>query len=172
MLSVRDDDFDLRALYDAIDEQRRARQLTWRDVAAGVSRSIRLRPVAASTITGLKQKAQCEGDGVLQMLLWLRRTPESFMRDLTDPQSLCFLQPNLAPGQILRWDTRALFDALDARRRERQLTWAEVAREIGGFTPARITNLSTGPRTTFPGVMRLVRWLGEPAAAFTRVADS
>jgi hypothetical protein len=103
----------------------------------------RRRPIAASTITGLKQKPAGEGDGILQMLLW----------------------------QILRWDTQALFTALDEQRRERQLTWTEVAREVRGFTPGMLTNLSKGGRIGFPRVMRLVRWLDQPAAVFTHIAD-
>lgn len=168
---MRPADFDLRALYEAMDHERRARQLTWKDVAAAVSqRRTRLRPIAVSTITGLKDKPRGEGDGILQMLLWLRRTPESFVPGMPDPRSACFLRPELTTGQILRWDTRALFAALDARRRERQSTWAEVGEKIGGFTPAMLTGLAHGGRIGFPRVMRLVRWLGRPAAAFTRVA--
>lgn len=105
------------------------------------------------------------------MLLWLRRTPESFVPGMTDPGSATFRRPRLARAQILRWDSRALFAALDEQRLERRLTWTAVAREVGGFTPSMLTNLSKGGRVWFPGVMRLVRWLGRPAAGFTRVAD-
>lgn len=139
-------DFDLRALYDALDEQRRARQMSWAAVATAVNGlRTRRRAIAASTITGLKRNTAGEGDGILQMLL--------------------------TAGQILRWDTHALFTALDEQRRKRQLTWTEVALEIRGFTPAMLTNLSKGGRIGFPRVMRLVRWLDQPAAVFTRIAD-
>lgn len=165
-------DLDMRALYDALDEQRRARQMSWAAVAEEVNHRVtRPRPIAVSTITGLKEKAVGEGDGILQMLLWLRRTPESFVPGATDPRSDRFCRPDLTMGQILRWDTRALFAALDGRRRERELTWAAVARELRGFTPGMLTNLAKGGRVGFPRVMRLVRWLDQPAAAFTRVAD-
>jgi len=165
-------DFDLRALYDALDEQRRARQMSWAAVTSAVNGlRTRRRPIAASTITGLKRKPVVEGDGILQMLLWLRRTPESFVPGAADAHSDCFCRPRLTAGQILRWDTHALFTALDEQRRARQLTWTEVAREIRGFTPGMLTNLSKGGRTGFPHVMRLVRWLDQPAAVFTRIAD-
>lgn len=68
------------------------------------------------------------------------------------------------------FDLRALYDALDEQRRAPQMSWA-VAREIRGFTPAMLTNLSKGGRIGFPRVMRLVRWLDQPAAIFTRIAD-
>jgi hypothetical protein len=165
-------DFDLRALYDELDEQRRARQMSWAAVANAVNGlRTRRRAIAASTITGLKQRPDGEGDGILQMLLWLRRTPESFVPGAADPHSNCFCRPRLTTGQILRWDTHALFTALDEQRRERQLTWTEVAREVRGFTPGMLTNLSKGGRIGFPRVMRLVKWLDQPAAVFTRVAD-
>jgi hypothetical protein len=165
-------DFDLRALYEALDVQRRKRELSWVAVADEVNRHrTTRRPIAASTITGLRQKAIGEGDGILQMLLWLRRTPESFVPEFADGHSAQYVLPEPARGQILRWDTQALFAALDTERRERRLTWAAVSREIGGFTPGMLTSLSKGGRIGFPRVMRLVRWLGRPAAAFTRIAD-
>ena len=165
-------DFDLNALFEAIDRQRRARQLTWGAVAVEVNRfRTTRRPIATSTITGLKNKADGEGDGILQMLLWLGRSPESFMPGNRDANTDRYRLPDLTTGQILRWDTRALFAALDARRREQQLTWADIARGIGGFTPGMLTNLAKGGRIGFPRVMRLVRWLDRPAVAFTRVAD-
>jgi len=164
-------DFDLRALYDALDAQRREREMTWAAVAREVSHlRTTLRAVAASTMTSLQRKPVGEGDGILQMLLWLGRSPESFVPDIPDADTARYRLPKLTSGRILRWDTRALFEALDARRQERELTWAQVAREIGGFTPGMLTNLSKGGRIGFPRVMRLVRWLGQPAVTFTRVA--
>ena len=165
-------DFNLRSLYAALDEQRQSRGLSWKAVAEEVNhRRTRLRPIAVSTITGLQHKPDAEGDGVLQMLLWLRRTPESFVPEMPDPESDCFCRPQLTIGQILRWDTRALFDAVDSQRCGAGLTWAETADRIVGFTPSMLTNLSRGGRIGFPRVMRLVRWLGRPAAAFTRIAE-
>lgn len=167
----RSGDFDLRALYDALEEQRRARGLTWATVTDQVNRH-RTTPrlISQSTITSLKSTRVSEGDGILQMLLWLGRTPESFVPGIADADAPRFRLPDLTTGQILRWDTTALFAALDARRRERGLTWAEVAREVGGVTPGMLTSLSTGPRVGFPRVMRLVRWLDRSAVTFTRIA--
>jgi hypothetical protein len=166
------DDFDLRALYDALDEQRRQRNMSWTSVAREVNRfQTRPHAIAVSTITGLRQKPVGEGDGVLQMLLWLGRTPESFVPGITDAHSERYRLPDLTTDQVLRWDTRALFLALNSQRAERRMTWAGVARELRGFTPGMLTNLSKGGRVGFPPVMRLVRWLDRPAASFTRIAD-
>ena len=63
-------DFDLHALFDALDQERRSRDLSWAAVAREVNRFVTAgHPIAASTITGLKHKAAGEGDGILQMLL-------------------------------------------------------------------------------------------------------
>jgi hypothetical protein len=166
-------DFDMRALYDAIDARRRERGMTWTVVAREVNRyRTVLRPIASSTIMSLQRKpaGEGDGDGILQMLLWLSRTPESFVPDLSDSDAERFRLPTLTTGQILRWDTRAIFSALQTRRQARGLTWADVAREIRGFTPVMLTRMSAGGRTGFPHVMRLVRWLDQPAVAFTRIA--
>jgi hypothetical protein len=76
-------DFDLRALYDALDQQRRIRNLSWAAAAREINRFRTTgHPIAVSSITGLRDKAEAEGDGVLQMLVWLQRTPESFVPDI------------------------------------------------------------------------------------------
>ena len=165
------DDFNLRALYDALDARRRERNMSWTAVAVEVNRfRTKLRPIAVSTITTLREKPVGEGDGILQMLMWLGRTPESFVPGIPAADSAPYRLPALSTGQILRWDTRALFAAVNAERVTRRLTWTGLAREIGGFTPSMLTNLAKGGRTGLPHVMRLVRWLGRPAVSFTRIA--
>jgi len=159
-------------LYAALDEQRRARELTWTALTAEVNQQrTDGYPISPSTIRSLETKLDGEGDGIIQMLIWLRRTPESFVPGVVDPRSQCFVQPDITSGSILRWDTRALFAALDVYRRVRSLTWAELARAIPGFTPGMLQNLGTGGRIGLRGVMRLARFLGKPAASFTRVAN-
>ncbi len=164
-------DFDLRALYDAMDQRRRERNLTWAAVAREMSGVTKPRATASSTVTGIGRRRVAEGDGVLTMLRWLGRTPESFVADVADANADRFRLPAVPAGRILRWDARALFEALDAERRERQLTWAAVAREVGGVTPAMITGLAKGGRVALPPAMRMVRWLDRPAVAFTRISD-
>jgi len=170
-VSMAHSDFDLKALYDALDEQRRSREMSWAAVTREVNRFLTVaRPIATSTITGLKNKDVGEGDGILQMLLWLRRTPESFVPGSPEADAERFRLPELRKGQILRWNTKALHSALNAQRQARGMTWKEVAQQIDGFTPGMLTNLANGGRTGFPHVMRIVRWLGQPAVIFTRVA--
>ena len=54
-------------------------------------------PIATSTITGLKDKAVGEGDGILAMLLWLRRTPESFVPGFEDADAERYRLPSGLP---------------------------------------------------------------------------
>jgi hypothetical protein len=165
-------DFDLRALYDALDERRRMRGLSWIAVAREMGRGAAQRPVvAASTIAGLEGATVAEGDGVLQMLLWLGRAPESFISGFLEADAARFRLADPGDGRILRWDAAAIHTALDAKRRAAGLTWQDVGREIGGITSAMLTNLAKGGRVSLPGVMRIVRWLGQPAANFTRVSS-
>ncbi|HKA01431.1 MAG TPA: hypothetical protein VKE70_33190 [Candidatus Solibacter sp.] len=164
--------FDLKALYAAADEQRRARGLTWAAAAREINRGGTGRhPIAVSTITGLATKTVAEGDGVLQMLRWLDRTPESFVPGMEDANNARFRLTDPGAARLLRWDVPAIHAALDAERHARGLTWQSVAAQIGGVTPAMLTNLAKTSRIGFPGVMHIVRWLAVPAATFTCVSD-
>src|SRR5262245_26696156 len=116
-------DFSLRALYDALDARRKERGLTWTGVMREVNRFITTgHPVATATITSLKTKAVAEGDGVLQFLLWLGRSPESFMPGFVDADAERFQLRQLPLHQILRWDSKALHAALNEQREARHMS--------------------------------------------------
>ena len=160
---------ELKALYEALGQQRRERGLSWAAVTREINRfNTGGHQLATSTITGLSRRTVAEGDGILQMLLWLRRTPESFVPGVKEADSERFRLREVGNDQVLRWDTKALHSALNAERQARGMTWGEVASQIGGFTPGMLSNLAKGGRIGFPGVMRIAAWLGQPAAAFTR----
>lgn len=82
-LDIPDADFDVNALHSALDAHSNERGMSWKAVAREMNRAderYSIHPISASTISGLKNKRWgVEGDGVLQMLLWLDRTPESFV---------------------------------------------------------------------------------------------
>ena len=170
MAADRPVDFKLGALYLALDAQRQVRGLTWREAMEQInlrsSGVLPVHPIALSTVSNLRTKAIAEGDGVLQMLRWLNRTPESFVSgcEFSERHRL----PEIPWDRVLRFDTAALHAALDAQRRARRLTWQQVASEIGATSAVSLTHLRKGGRTAFPHVMRIVRWLGQPAAVFTR----
>jgi hypothetical protein len=163
-------DFDLNALYSAIDEQRVARGLSWAAAVREMSGSFvgrGSRALAVSTVTSLRTKAVAEGDGVLAMLRWLDRTPESFVPGSPLASAEAARLPDVRP-LVLRMDTNKLHGALNAARVERGLTWEQLAREIRGATVNTLTGLASSERTGFPNVMWVTGWLGKPLASFTR----
>jgi transcriptional regulator with XRE-family HTH domain len=68
---------------------------------------------------------------------------------------------------MIRFDARALHAALDAQRKARGLTWADVARETG-VASATLTRTKTGGRLEVDGTLAMVRWLGRTIESFTR----
>src|SRR5579863_4470535 len=166
-------DFSLRALYEALDAQRLVRGLSW----AGVTREMHQAPthssgrrLSASTLTRMRSGRAAEGDGVLAMLRWLNRTAESFIPGCQESEEASARLPEIPPGKVWRFDTKKIYAALDARRLERNMSWKQVAEEIG-FPASNLIDLPKRTRVAFPGVMRIFRWLNRPAADFTRASD-
>jgi len=171
-------DFSLRALYNALDEQRRARGLSWVEATRQMNGPVdpsnrhaasKEHALSASTVKATRIRTVSEGDGVLQMLRWLNRSPESFLpnRDLANVTRAQL--PDVPQGGVLRFDTKKLYEKLNSRRQESNMTWQDAASQIG-VAAASLQHLSKGGRTSFPQVMRILRWLGRSAAEFTRVA--
>jgi hypothetical protein len=166
-------DFSFAELYAALDAQRRSRGLTWTAAVGEMSGPFvrgASRPLAVSTVKGLSTKAVAEGDGVLQMLRWLGRTPESFvpaLQSAADPRAAL---PVVNPNQVLRFDTRRLHAALNDARVARGLTWQQVSDETG-LTTSSLAHLSAGGRTGFPHVVRLTQWLDTTVSQFVRITS-
>lgn len=108
---------------------------------------------------------------VLQILSWLGRTPESFLSGSHSAPVGGEALPESGPARILRFDTRAMYDALDAERLKRGMAWKQVAAEMPGFTESMLRNLGTGPLIGFPRVMIITQWVARPAASFVRVCS-
>jgi len=176
-LDIPDADFDVAALYAALEAQRLESRLTWKALAREVNRADEragVHPISPSTIRGLKDKLWgVEGDGVLQMLLWLDRTPESFVPGHPGAEHPDARLPRVTGGRVLRFDVPAIYGRLDAQREVRGLSWAEAAAQIGGLYNAEmLKSMNKRQRTGFPHVMRLARWLRCPAAKLTRITNS
>lgn len=62
-------------------------------------------------------------------------------------------------------DVRALQESLDQVRIQRELSWRQLAGEIG-VTPSLLSRLRNGYKPDAEGFMTLVRWLGVPAERF------
>jgi hypothetical protein len=162
--------FDLVAVYRALDEAREELGLSWSALTKRINAQFSgtgAIPMATSTVRGLRTRRVVEGDGVLQMLVWLGRSPESFVPHHPLAVAPEAMLPVVGPDRILRWDPPALHRAVDELRVERQLTWAQLASEVG-CSVATLTGLARAQRVAFPGVMAIVGWVGRPAADFTR----
>ena len=68
---------------------------------------------------------------------------------------------------MLRFDSKALYAALDTQRTERGLTWRKVSAEIGVATTT-ITRTKTGVRLEVDSMLAMVAWLGSPVERFVR----
>jgi hypothetical protein len=172
-------DFDAVALYEALDARRRARGLSWTQVtneiraqSAGVQarQGAAAHPLSPATLTGMRKRKAIGCQHALGMLLWLGRPPESFVPGSTAPPARTRL-PSPGPDRRLRWDIPMLAAELDAERRRRAMTWPAVAREIGCST----SQVSSLQRIRYGidmrNAMRIVAWLGRPAAHFTYAAN-
>lgn len=166
--------FDLEALFEALDSERQARGLSWSGVRREINAlfgDVPCPPIATSTITGLTAKREVIGNAALQMLVWLGRTPESFMAGGDTPANPEEVLPRLASDRILRFDTPAISRAIDETRVARGLSWQQVADEIGGVTAAQLKRFKNGAGIGMVTVGRVARWLDRPVASFT-VASS
>ena len=168
-------EFDVTALYAALDAQRLARGLSWRQVADSMwaqSAVLNARrhdhPISPSTLTGMRSRGATSCQHALFMLRWLGRVPEDFVPGA--PRVMGNALPDAGPDRRLRWNLARLHGALDAARREKGLTWAAAARELH-CTPSQLTGLRTARFAIGIGpAMRIVGWLGRPTADFIDAA--
>jgi transcriptional regulator with XRE-family HTH domain len=68
---------------------------------------------------------------------------------------------------MIRFDSVALYRALDRKRTARGLTWQQVATETG-VSSATLTRTREGGRMEVDGMLAMVRWLGVPVETFVR----
>jgi hypothetical protein len=170
-------DFDIGALFDALDSQRRDRALSWQGVAQELwdqSAALNARrddhPISASTLTGMVKRRDTSCQHALFMLRWLGRTPESFMPGSTADAKRTAL-PIVGTDERLRWDLQELYGALDSQRRERSFPWPQLAHELQ-CTPSQLSGIkrarfAIGMRLA----MRIVTWLDRPARDFIHAAN-
>ena len=169
-------DFDVHALFIAMDDQRLERGLTWTGVAREMweqSAALNARrndhPIAAATLTGMDRRGDTTCQHALCMLRWLGRPPEYFVPEFHAEARHALAEPG--PDRRLRWSLPRLYEALDAERRLRDLTWADAARELH-CAPNQLTGIRTARYAIgMKLAMRIVLWLGRPAADFVYAAE-
>ncbi len=176
MTDVEISDFDGVGLFEALDERRRRRGLSWQGVAdeiwelsATLNRRRHDHPISTSTIVNVGTRGTTSCQHALFMLRWLSRSPEDFLEaPLAVPVTPL---PVTGPDRRLRWNLKALYGAMDARRRQEELTWSELARTLR-CTPNQLTGLRTAKFATGMNIaMGIVQWLGRPAADFIYAAS-
>lgn len=169
-------DFDTDALFEALDAERVMRGLTWQGVAdelwalsAELNRRRNDHPISASTVTGMSKRGATSCQHALFMLRWLDRTPESFLAGKS-ARSADTTLPIAGADRRLRWNLRALYDAIDTQRHAHALTWKQLATVLE-CTPSQLTGLRTARfATNMSLAMRITQWLDRPAADFIYAA--
>jgi transcriptional regulator with XRE-family HTH domain len=70
----------------------------------------------------------------------------------------------------VRFDAKALYEALDERRSAKGMSWASVAAEMG-VSATTVARTRTGGRMEVDGMLAMVRWLGVPVETFVRESN-
>jgi len=68
---------------------------------------------------------------------------------------------------LKRFDSQALYAALDQQRQQRGITWQELSREIG-VSASTIARTRVGSRLEVDGMLAMVSWLGRPVEDFVK----
>ena len=167
--------FDGSALIRALDAQREERGLDWVQTAEVLTLQ------AADLRAELADNAMCPGALVrtvrrgtmscqyaVILLRWLQRSPEEFLVGQVTDVGVHPL-PDAGPDRRLRWDLPQLYEAMNARRRELDMTWVALAAQLD-CSPSRLTNLRTARLADMGLTMRITQWLALPAANFVHPA--
>jgi hypothetical protein len=164
--------FDVAALYAALDDKRTSLGISWTAVArqlwelsSELNDCRRDHPISPSTLTNMAKNPRISCQHALFMLRWLERTPESFLVGSSRHDER-FALPATGPDRRLRWALKRLYASMDEKRRQEGLTWSGLAAVLG-CTSSQLTGLRTAKFATGMDLaMRIVQWIGLPAADF------
>jgi hypothetical protein len=168
-------EFDSAALFEALDRQRRELDLSWPQVARAMwdmSATLNDRrsdhPISPSTLTNLSKRGDTSCQHALFMLRWLDRSPESFLAGSSTPGTTPL--PVAGLQRRLRWNLQELYEAMNDRRIDSGLTWPALAGELrcsaNQISGLRAVKYAISMRLA----MRIVQWLGRPAADFVHLS--
>jgi hypothetical protein len=173
-------DFNVIALYEALDAQRAARELSWRqvtlefasaysDLADKLAKAGRpVHPFAQSTIVSMVKRKDTTCQHALIMLRWLGRAPEEFV---SGGKVKAVPLPTVGADRMLRWHLPALYEALNTERQGSHLTWPQLATEIG-CSPGQLNAIHKLKYAIgMVLAMRITGWLNRPAADFVVSAE-
>ena len=166
--------FDGGSLYAALNEKRTGLGISWQGVAnqlwelsSDLNERRNDHPISPATLTKMSKNPRTSCQHALFMLRWLGRTPESFLKGADGASNdERFALPAAGPDRRPRWALKLLYAAMDEKRRQDGLTWPALA-AILGCTSNQLTGLRTAKFATGMDLaMRIVQWLGRPAADF------
>ncbi|MDQ1691283.1 MAG: hypothetical protein QOD87_1391 [Pseudonocardiales bacterium] len=167
--------FDGVALISALDVQRADRGLGWNELAnelwtqsSELNAHLSDHSMCPGALVRTAKRGTMSCQYALTILRWIRRAPEEFLAGpLVDVGDVRL--PEAGADRRLRWDLSQVYAALNEQRRERRLTWSELAEELN-CTPSRLTNLRTARLADMDLTMRITQWLRKPAADFVHPA--
>ena len=142
-------EFDAAGLFRVVQERRRSAGATWREVgrAAGVN------PATARRLAHAPPGVDHDAEGVLRLATWVGRSLESFV----DVDGVAPLE---GPPAAVRLTGDRLLAALDERReREGDLSWRQVAAELGVGVRS-LERVADGGRVRVRLLLRACRWCG------------
>jgi hypothetical protein len=167
-------EFSVTDLYHAMDRQRLEHHLTWSQAARDIwelSSELNARrndhPISPATLTGMAQRGSTSCQHALFFLRWLQRSPESFLEGGSPLEGGL---PEVGSDRRLRWRLTYLYEAMNVQRRDRGMTWSELATLLR-CTTSQLTGLRTAKYATgIKLAMRITQWLDRPAADFIYAA--
>jgi hypothetical protein len=168
--------FDGARLISALDAQRVDRGLDWNQLAdelwmqsAQLNAQLADHAMCSGALVRTAKRATMSCQYALPLLRWIGRAPEEFLTG--QPVEVGDVRlPEAGADRRLRWDLGEMYTALNEQRRERGLSWAQLAAELD-CTANRLTNLRTARLADMELAMRVTQWLGKPAAAFIHPAQ-
>ena len=73
--------------------------------------------------------------------------------------------------QQVRFDSKQLYEALNAKKNMLGISWQQMAVEIG-VSASTLTYTKKGGRMEVNGMLAMVRWLGRSVESFTKITNN
>ncbi|MGH9044142.1 MAG: hypothetical protein ACRDVP_04795 [Acidimicrobiales bacterium] len=149
-------DFDVIGLCEAVEEQRAAKGMRWGSMVFDW--------MSRSTMERMRERGTATCNHVLPMIQWVGRTPESFT---VDPDGAVHaLLPDPQGRWRWWWAHHDLASEINAKRQDEEMTWRQVADEMGVKTAAiqGLGKLRYGPSIGL--AMIAARWIQRSATSF------
>lgn len=155
---------DVEALRAAVDAERVARGMSWVDLA---------RQVQIPTIRNMGVGGRIQADVVVLLLQWLGMQCDEFVVRPGGGAAPWAARHHLPkpPPLFARFDSIALHESLSRVREARQLTWQQVATELGTTTSV-IARLKKGGRVDAQLMVAAAEWAQTPVESMLQPSQA